>query len=189
MEGGAGSRRPPLEIESCSRTAMSHDTSSTRAVHEAEHSDVKHPGRVGPCRRCSESVPVGTTTGPECGYDVAEHNRPRLPCGSIGVVLSLSVILSPVGLPLLWLAHGHLRRAQGDVTTGASISIYEHVIRSSDTISNSIRSRFGKRNSLEAGRIPSGIQTDPRISTVGDNRHVRRTITPDFIHVHVLRTW
>lgn len=71
---------------------------------------------LAPCLDCGASVPVEATTCPNCDYDVGDHDRQRLLLGGLGMALSLSVVLAPVGLPLLWRARQERLAADGSVT-------------------------------------------------------------------------
>lgn len=72
---------------------------------------------LAPCLGCAEAVPNEATRCPRCGYDLARHDRSRRRLGALGTVLCLSVVLAPVGAPLLWLAYRHRLAAGGTVTT------------------------------------------------------------------------
>lgn len=82
--------------------------------------DNEHPV----CIECQESVPVTAQTCPYCGYDVGRHNRRRLYFGFVGTLLTLTVVLSPLGLPLLWVAHRDRKRTQG-----AAIGVESETLR------------------------------------------------------------
>lgn len=71
---------------------------------------------LAPCLVCGAAAPVDATTCPNCRYDVGHHDRQRLLLGGLGMVMSLSVVLAPVGLPLLWQAHRKRLAADGSVT-------------------------------------------------------------------------
>jgi predicted nucleic acid-binding Zn ribbon protein len=71
---------------------------------------------LAPCLDCGAAVPVEATTCPNCAYDVGHHNRQRFLLGGLGMVMSLSVVLAPVGLPLLWQAHRKRLAVDGSVT-------------------------------------------------------------------------
>lgn len=80
-----------------------------------------------PCLDCGAEAPVEATTCPHCGYDVARHDRRRLLLGGLGTALSLSVVLAPVGLPLLWLARRERVAAEGSVTRRTTADPTEHL--------------------------------------------------------------
>ena len=80
---------------------------------------------LAPCLECGADVPETAAACPACGYDVARHDRPRLLFGGIGMALSLTLVLAPLGLPLLWRAHRHRLAADGTVTSRASTSVRE----------------------------------------------------------------
>lgn len=73
-------------------------------------------GPPAPCLECDELVPADARTCPACGYDVTRHDRLRLYLGWLGTLLTLSVVLAPLGVPLLFDAYRHRRRAEGGVT-------------------------------------------------------------------------
>lgn len=83
---------------------------------------------LAPCLDCGESVPAGLLTCPACGYDVARHNTSRASLGAVGTVLAMSGVLAPIGLPLLWAAARHRRRAAGTVTTPGAGSLRSHLV-------------------------------------------------------------
>lgn len=82
---------------------------------------------LAPCRRCGEEVLPGASVCPGCGYDIDQHNRWRLYLGAVGTVLTLTVVLAPLGLPLLWWAHRHRRLAEGTVATGPARPLLGHL--------------------------------------------------------------
>lgn len=79
------------------------------------------------CLDCGAAVPAAATTCPECGYDVQRHERARLWLGAAGMVLTLSLVLAPIGLPLLWRAHHHRAAAAGTVGRRADPGVREHL--------------------------------------------------------------
>ena len=81
----------------------------------------------GPCRRCGEPGFAGRTSCPECGYDLAVHDRRRLVYGALGTAMALSGLFAPLGLPLLWRANRHRRLAGGDVTAADDTPLGEHL--------------------------------------------------------------
>lgn len=81
-----------------------------------------------PCLECRAMVPATATTCPDCGYAVDSHDRWRLLLGASGMVLSLSVVFAPVGLPLLWRAHRHQLAAAGSVTRRGDPGLREHLV-------------------------------------------------------------
>lgn len=84
---------------------------------------------LAPCLECGADVPEPTSTCPACGYDVGRHDRPRLVLGTLGMALSLTVVLAPVGLPLLWRARRHRLAADGTVTRREPDAVGEHLAR------------------------------------------------------------
>lgn len=81
---------------------------------------------LAPCRDCGEAVPADATTCPACGYAVADHDRARLALGAAGTALTLSLVLAPLGLPLLVAARRHRLAADGTVTAPASAAPLDH---------------------------------------------------------------
>lgn len=65
------------------------------------------------CPDCGEALPANGSSCASCDFDPAAHNRRRLWLGAAGMVLTLSVVFAPIGLPLLWAANRHLRLARG----------------------------------------------------------------------------
>lgn len=84
---------------------------------------------LAPCLECGAAVPEAASTCPACGYDVASHDRPRLLLGSLGMALSLTLVLAPVGLPLVWRAHRHRLAADGTVTERVAPAVREQLAR------------------------------------------------------------
>lgn len=74
------------------------------------------------CRKCESSVTPTATVCPTCGYDVTSHHRWKLIWGIPGMVMSLSVVFTPLGLPMLWKAYRHRLAAEGTVTASRSTS-------------------------------------------------------------------
>lgn len=83
---------------------------------------------LAPCRRCGEEVLPGALVCPGCGYDVDEHNQWRLYLGVAGTVLTLTVVLSPLGLALLWIANHHRRLAEGTVASRPPKPLPDHLM-------------------------------------------------------------
>lgn len=79
----------------------------------------------GACTACGDAVPTGKTVCPECGYDVRQHDRTRLVLGIVGTALTLSVVLAPLGLSMLWVAYRSRLRREGTVTGPAGTSLSE----------------------------------------------------------------
>lgn len=79
------------------------------------------------CRVCGTAVARGTRRCPACEYDVGRHDRERRVLGGAGMALTLSGILAPVGLPLLWRAHLHRRAADGTVARRDDTPLGEHL--------------------------------------------------------------
>lgn len=84
------------------------------------------PASTGPCRACGAAVETQALACPECGYDVARSDRLRKVYGFAGMALTLSVVLAPVGLPLLWLGYRHREIAHGTVTSTGSVPLPLH---------------------------------------------------------------
>jgi len=82
---------------------------------------------LAPCLACRAAVPAAATTCPECGYDVASHHPWRLALGTVGMALTLSLVLAPVGIPLLWRARSHHRAAAGTVTRRDDVAVTAHL--------------------------------------------------------------
>ena len=74
------------------------------------------PSPFGHCRRCDAPASASATACPDCGYDVDDHDRPRVLLGFLGTALTLSVVGAPLGVPMLWRAYRHRRLARGTVT-------------------------------------------------------------------------
>lgn len=74
------------------------------------------PETLSPCRKCGMSVLPTSTTCPECGYEVTAHDRWRFIWGIPGIILTLTIVLAPLGLPMLWKAYEHRLAAEGTVT-------------------------------------------------------------------------
>lgn len=72
-------------------------------------------------------VPATATTCPDCEYTVDSHDRWRLLLGVSGTVLSLSVVLAPLGLPMVWRAHRHRLAAAGSVTRRGETGLREQL--------------------------------------------------------------
>lgn len=81
-----------------------------------------------PCLACDAEVRRGTRVCPACDYDVGRHDRRRPWLGALGTALTLSVVLAPLGLPLLWLAHQHRLAAAGSVARRADVPLGEHLV-------------------------------------------------------------
>lgn len=77
-----------------------------------------------PCLECDELVPADARTCPACGYDVTHHDRLRLYLGGLGTLLTLSVVLAPLGVPLLFDAYRHRRRAEEGVTGRSDAPVF-----------------------------------------------------------------
>lgn len=82
-----------------------------------------------PCLDCGGSVPIEATTCPNCGYDVDIHDRQRFLFGALGMAMSLSVVLAPIGLPLLWWAYRERLAVGGTVTRRAPDRPADHLRR------------------------------------------------------------
>lgn len=71
---------------------------------------------LAPCRNCGDEILAGSYECPSCGHSTETHNRRRLYFGAAGTALTLTIVLAPLGLPLLWLAHRHRQLAEVTVT-------------------------------------------------------------------------
>lgn len=81
------------------------------------------------CLACDAAVPATATACPDCSYDVACHERWRLLLGAAGMAMSLSLVLAPVGLPLLWRARHHQLAARGTVSRRDDSALGDHLRR------------------------------------------------------------
>lgn len=119
---------------------------------------------MAPCLECGADVPESVATCPACGYTVARHDRPRLLLGTIGMALSLTVVLAPVGLPILWQARRHQLAADGNVTGRESAALRQQLARV-------IRSHLGLgRPAAPAGDFFRGGRSRDQRSAVQDPR-------------------
>lgn len=84
---------------------------------------------LAPCRNCGEEILAGTYECPHCELSTADHNRRRLYLGAAGIVLTLSIVLAPLGLPMLWLAHRHRQLAEVTVTERPRTRLIPHLRR------------------------------------------------------------
>lgn len=80
-----------------------------------------------PCRSCGEVIPTTSRSCPVCSYDLARHNRLRLVLGGVGTVLTLTIVLAPIGIPLLLAAERHRRLAVGTATSDDAKPIGAHL--------------------------------------------------------------
>lgn len=80
-----------------------------------------------PCLECDAPVPRRSRVCPACDYDVDRHDRRRLWLGAVGTAMTLSIVLAPIGLPVLWAAHRHRLAAAGSVGQRAEVPIGEHL--------------------------------------------------------------
>lgn len=80
-----------------------------------------------PCRSCGEVIPTTSRSCPACGYDVARHNRLRLVLGGVGMVLTLSIVLAPIGIPMLLAADRHRGLAAGTATRDDAKPLSAHL--------------------------------------------------------------
>lgn len=67
------------------------------------------------CKRCGQEVQADARRCSNCGYDVNSHSKWRWIWGLPGAVLTVSIIGSPIGLPMLWKAYKHRKSYQGTV--------------------------------------------------------------------------
>jgi hypothetical protein len=58
---------------------------------------------------------------------VGRHDRRRRLFGVTGTALAITVVLAPVGMPLLWLAHRHRLAAEGTVARRADVELTGHL--------------------------------------------------------------
>lgn len=117
-----------------------------------------------PCRSCGEVIPTTSRTCPACGYDVAHHNRIRLVLGGVGTVLTLTIVLAPIGIPMLLAAGRHRRLAESTVTRDDAKPLGAHlraVLRHQLSLTPTIE-RSGE---FTRGREVSGwqIERPPRL--------------------------
>lgn len=82
---------------------------------------------MAPCRSCGTEVPTASTECPACGYEVSAHNRRRLYLGAVGTVLTMTVILAPIGVPVLLAATRHREIAEWGVTQPDGSSRWAHL--------------------------------------------------------------
>lgn len=80
-----------------------------------------------PCRSCGEVIPAIAKSCPECAYDLARHNRRRFYLGALGTLLTLTIVLAPIGVPLLLSAARHRSLAEGTVTRHEPRSLADHI--------------------------------------------------------------
>lgn len=110
-----------------------------------------------PCLACATTVPRGLQTCPACGYAVGRHDRRRCWLGVVGSALTLSGVLAPIGLPLLWRARQHHLAATGSVTHRAQPAL-----------------RSQLRDALH-----DFLALDPRGALVPESRWSRRPSSPN----------
>lgn len=79
------------------------------------------------CQDCDTEVPATARTCPSCGYDVTDHDRWRFLWGVPGTLLTLSLVLAPIGLPMIMKARQHRLAAEGTVTAPRSSS-WRHAV-------------------------------------------------------------
>lgn len=80
-----------------------------------------------PCLACATAVPAEAQSCLTCGYTLDDHDQRRLWLGGLGMVLTLTVVFAPLGLPLLWRAHQHRLAAAGSVTQRADPTLSQHL--------------------------------------------------------------
>lgn len=62
---------------------------------------------------------------PDVSDETWRHNRMRFWFGAVGTILTLTIVLAPLGLPLLWAAHRH--RAAAEWGSEASKPLGKHL--------------------------------------------------------------
>lgn len=72
------------------------------------------------CRECDSQVTPTARVCPSCGYDVSSHELWKRVWGFPGTMLTLSIVFTPLGLPMLWKAYRHRLAAEGTVTAPRS---------------------------------------------------------------------
>ena len=115
---------------------------------------------MAPCLHCGADVPETAAACPACDYDLAHHDRSRLLLGGLGMALSLTGVLAPLGLPVLWLARRHRMAAEGTVTARSAGSLREQFVAT-------LRSHLGLRARPGRGEFPRGGTPDGRTQAYG----------------------
>lgn len=82
------------------------------------------------CPDCGTPLSLADGTCPDCGGDATRHNRWRLFYGSLGTVLTLSIVFAPIGLPMLLAANHHRRMSNGGDDAPSHLQHAGAVIRS-----------------------------------------------------------
>lgn len=118
---------------------------------------------MSPCRSCGVEIPTASTECPACGYDSASHNRRRLYLGALGTGLTLTVVLAPIGIPILLAAARQREFAERGVTQQEQKSLWSHVqavLRHHISLEPLIEpnhefTRGGSDDGVDSGRPPS----------------------------------
>lgn len=101
---------PPVTEES----PAPDDRNVGESIHESRAKG--HDELFGHCRRCAGVVFASAKHCSHCDFDVDDHNRQRLVYGGVGMLLTLTGVLAPLGLPLLWYGRHHREQAARGVT-------------------------------------------------------------------------
>ena len=67
------------------------------------------------CKKCGGEVETDVSRCRHCGYDTASHSKYRWLWGIPGFVLTMSLVGSPIGIPMLWKAYKHRKAYEGSV--------------------------------------------------------------------------
>lgn len=67
------------------------------------------------CRKCNGDVSPDASRCKHCGYDTSSHSKWRWVWGIPGLILTMSIIGAPIGLPMLWNAYKHRKAYEGGV--------------------------------------------------------------------------
>lgn len=113
------------------------------------------------CLACEAPVPRRTHACPTCGYDVERHDRRRRWFGALGTVLTVSGVLAPLGLPLVWAAHRHRLAAEGTVSRRAAVPLGDHLASVLRCFCSFDRQPTGSRRFRRGGSRPVGESPGP----------------------------
>lgn len=65
------------------------------------------------CNECKSEIPSDATTCPACGYSPASQGEIGRKLGfMVGCVLTMTLVLAPIGLPLMWILYRQDKMAQ-----------------------------------------------------------------------------
>lgn len=116
------------------------------------------------CRACGEETLAGTSECPTCGHSTSRHNELRYYFGVIGTLLSLTIVLAPLGLPLVGLAYRHRQLAEGTVTEPPRTGFFTHVRR---VINHQMNLEYSIEQPAEFTRSNAGshygVRSPPRL--------------------------